>query len=158
MRAIPLILFLLSIYSCKKDSNIPYQPVQVCSDLSNNIDSINKYIHGKWNWAEDKYLDRSSSNMVYITPKTTGYIRTMNITDSTITFYKNYFIQDKYKYKVAKGSDIPYFGSGNEVYLEFRDFKTGNYYGFVPISICSEYLVFYSMGDPAIIGTYKLIK
>jgi hypothetical protein len=158
MRTVSILIFVLIIPSCKKHNDTPYQPVQVCSNLSSNIDSVNKYIHGKWYWVETKYFTPAIPHTLYTLPSTEGYINTINISDSTLKFYKDYFLKDKYKFKTDKGSNIPYFGSGDEAYLEFFDYKTGIQGSFVPITICSNYLVFYSMGDPISITTYKRIN
>lgn len=159
MRNLLSIAILSAILSCTKQANIPYHPVQVCSDISNNVDSINKYIQGRWNWLEEKRWDRISFSFEYITPKTSGYIETIKIKDSTIIFYKNYFIVAKYNFKIIKESDL-FPGASDNAFFEFLDTKTGYTTNLVPISACSQFLVFHFevVSDVAGTVTYKLIN
>jgi hypothetical protein len=67
MKAIlPLVLTLL-LLSCGKDEG-PYQPVQLSNDLTNNMDTIQKYLPGRWEWVEDR--QRTREGYLYYTPKT----------------------------------------------------------------------------------------
>ena len=139
----PVIIGLIAIFfSCHKHPDLPYQPAQVCSGISSNVDSVNKYIHGRWNYVEEKRWDRSTFSFQYITPQTKGYIENITIADSTITFYKNFIRIGTYKFKVVKESDL-FTIAGDDAFFVFLDPKTNYITNVVPISACSQFLVFH---------------
>src|SRR5258705_2751802 len=64
------VLILITIgflYGCGKEEK-PYVPIQRCPDLTRNMDSISKYIHGTWEWVEEKRYERNKNDYVYYTP------------------------------------------------------------------------------------------
>ena len=159
MRCLLIITLIVTIFSCHKHPDLPYRPVQVCTDISSNVDSVNKYIHGRWNWLEEKRWVRTTFSFEYITPQTTGYIQNIKIVDSTIILYRNYFIEDKRNFKVVKESDL-YPGGDNSAYFVFLDPKTNLVTNEVPITACSEFLIFHFevISDFSGAFTYKKIN
>lgn len=45
------IIICITFSCCKKEENEkPYVPIQLCADISSDMDTINKYIHGTGSW------------------------------------------------------------------------------------------------------------
>jgi hypothetical protein len=49
------------VCGCEKEEK-PYVPVQLCPEITNNMDTILKYIPGTWSWVEEKRFNRSDMN------------------------------------------------------------------------------------------------
>jgi hypothetical protein len=155
-----LIFLFVIITSCHKQQDEPYQPVILCSNLSSNVDTVKMYLQGKWRWVEDKHFQWGSQpGYVYNTPHTEKIIEIVKIKDSTIIFYKNYFISRKYKFRVAKEGDYLSGGNNSAVFV-FIDEMNGNITNIVPIEACSQYFIFdpSSYSDISPISTYEKIN
>ena len=137
--------FILSLISllvccCKKDEK-PYTPVQRSPELTRNMDSIQKYIHGSWIWLEEKRWDRTIGVYKYLTPETEGYSARLEMSGDTARFYKNNLPDSSYKFQVLRESDISNWPDDSLPVLVFYLFSTGERQTYVPIKICKDQLL-----------------
>lgn len=137
-----IILGLIFLFSCKKEDK-PYKPVQVCKEITNNKDSIIKYFYGNWNWLEEKRFNSFLNEVEYLTPKTEGFTLLLKLKADTASFYKNGVIDSVYAFKITEEKDFSNVPTDNIPVIAFFDLSTKSqlqYY--VPVKICSDYLLF----------------
>jgi bisphosphoglycerate-independent phosphoglycerate mutase (AlkP superfamily) len=135
-----ILCFLIIAFSqCKKDK--PYVPVKICNDLTANIDTVLMLIHGKWNWLQEKRYNRVKQQYEYLTPKTEEYTLVVEIKGDTAKYYKNGKLDEIYKFKILKESDITNISTDTHAVFAFYNFLSGLIHNYVPIKICSSYLV-----------------
>ena len=103
-----LLICTLQLFSCKKEKkpDQPYQPVERSPDLTRNMDSILKYIHGNWVWMEEKRWDQINREYQYLTPKTEGYTLKLKLAADTARFYINDLPDSVYTFKIARENEI----------------------------------------------------
>jgi hypothetical protein len=130
----------LLIISCKKDKL--YQPVQLCAELSNNADSVHKYLKGEWNWVEDRYMNPWTGEMHYQYPKIAGYRQIAKISLDTITISR--FNEPPFAgtYVIGKESDITNMPEDKACVLIMFPFSSPGNRLYYRILICKEYMVF----------------
>jgi hypothetical protein len=139
LNAIMLCLLIIAFAQCKKDK--PYVPIKACSDLTGNMDTVLMYIHGKWNWLQEKRYDRIDQEYKYLTPKTEDYTLVLEIKGDTATFFENDKYYDASRYKILKESDITNILIDTETVFAFYSLSSGLIQNYVPIKICSSFLV-----------------
>jgi hypothetical protein len=146
----------LLFITCKKDK--PYQPVQLCSEISNNADSIHKYIKGEWNWVEGRRMNRQGE-MEYITPKTQGYKETVKITSDTLIASRSGQPDLVGTYAIGKESDITNMPEDSASVLIVTQLPSTNQF-YYQVFICKEYMMFYLSyrGDVSYDVIYKKTK
>jgi hypothetical protein len=137
MKTIFLLVLTCIAFSCsKKEDNKPYVPIQLCTDISRDIDTINKYIPGTWKWAEDKLFASQTGEYVYMTPETEGYSVTLKISGDTARFYKNSLADSTYRFQILKESDITGFPEDDKSVIAYYSFATGLRRNYLRIRIC----------------------
>ena len=147
---VPLIC--LCFYCCKKE-NQPYKPLERCPDLTNNMDTISKYIDGNWIWLEEKRWDRVKGEYEYLTPQTEGYTLQLVLSGDTARFYKNNDADSVYKFKILRESDIETWQPDDTLpVIAFFGFSTGVRQSYVPIKICKDQLLMQHQFVSSIVG------
>jgi len=144
---------LLFIYGCEKEEK-PYVPVVKCQELTQNMDTINRYIHGEWEWLEEKRYDRYQNKYLYFTPNSPGwYRRSIKLSGDTIRFYKNNVLYDSvYQFKIQREFEITNFPSDSLPVLAYYSLYRGVIYYYVPIMICKDQLLMQGQFDSDING------
>jgi hypothetical protein len=144
-----LLAFTVFIISCTKDKL--YQPVQLCTELSNSEDSIRKYIKGEWNWVEDRYMNPWTGEMKYQYPKMAGYRQIAKIGFDTIIISRRNELPFAGTYVIGKESDITNMPEDRASVLIMSPFMYPGNRLYYRILICKEYMVFDMsyMGDIA---------
>ncbi|MCO6461006.1 MAG: hypothetical protein J5I59_06355 [Saprospiraceae bacterium] len=136
----PFLLFL----SCNKENVVSeYVLVRIPCTLSRNLDTAKIYIQGDWSWLEEKRYSRGLQKTVYLTPHNQGYTFGMKLSNDTAYFYKNNKLDSVYLYKVflqgdVTGTDYPEDSEPALVFYRIYDGKRNSY---VPLKICSNYLI-----------------
>lgn len=141
------IVILISVtffYGCDKDDL--YVPVKKCHDLSRNMDTINKYIHGTWKWVEDNRYNRLKNEYEYFTPKIRGYNITLILSGDTARFFKNETIDSTYQFRIQRELEITGVPTDSLPVLVYYSFYTGSRRSYVPILICKYQLIMHYGG------------
>ena len=136
-----ILIFLIIFCGCEKE-NKAYVPIERCSDLTRNMDTINKYIQGTWEWIEEKRYDRYQNGYIYFTPKTPGWTeRKMKLfLDTAIISIPN--TQDStFRFKIQWFFEITGFPSDSLPVIAYYSFYTGLRKNAIPIMICKNQLL-----------------
>lgn len=132
---ITLLLFQF-LFSCKK-----YQPPEINCGLTNEIDSIKKFLPGTWVWLHEKRWNQREGKYEYLTPKTEGYSLTLNFDANKAYYFKNNRPDSVYTYKLELLSSITNFPEDSIPILVFYTISTGKRHTFIPIQICPSFLI-----------------
>lgn len=135
-----ILIATISFYGCEEKEK-PYIPVQLCSDMTNNIDSINKYIHGTWKWVEEKRYNRITREYEYATPKDYGYNLTQIFSGDTLKFFKNTTPDSVYQFKIQRELEISNIPTDSTTVVAYYSFYTMQSRGYVAIMICKNQLL-----------------
>jgi hypothetical protein len=141
MKAFQLIFLLFAIIlfsQCHKTK--PYVPVQLCPDLTENINSVEMFIYKKWEWTESRQIDRSGTT-IYSYPKVEGYSLQLKLTSDTAIFYKNNFPDVSYKFRVCLEKEITNDSSDDKTVIVMYDLTSGSYHHYYRIQACENFLV-----------------
>jgi hypothetical protein len=140
-----LLVFVSSLIACEKpESDKPYVPVTRCSDMTRNIDTINKYIRGNWEWVESYEITRTFRG--YITPNTPGQDRRMlKIDGDSLQFIKNNKPDSIYRFRIHKYSDFSNYPDDSTIsVISYTSRYTGMGGGAIVLKICKEQLLMQS--------------
>jgi len=129
------------ICSCKKNAT-SYIPIEICTDLSENRDTIRQYLIGIWEWVEEKRINQITGETDYLTPKTQGYTWKLGLTaDSLATFFVNNFPDSTFRFRILQEYEITNYPQDTIPVLAFYSVYSGARKQYVPIEICESYLV-----------------
>jgi hypothetical protein len=137
-------IILLLVYGCKKEDR-PYVRVKRCPDLTRDIDKINQYIIGKWEWIEEEYYDRRSNSFVYYTPNSLGRNKkTLYFFDNKvqITGYGAY--DGTYKFRIHRLLEFTNYPTDSLPVLVYYYMNTGQRMSPIPIMLCRDQMLFQS--------------
>lgn len=138
MKTILPLLFILFLFSCKKEER-PYQPVQLSRDLSSNMDTIQKYLPGKWVWIEERQLTRMG--YIFSTPKTQKSFEFLSLSGDTIIYFRTVGKSLVERYKIVPEKEITLWPEDEHPILATYDFVTGDLASYYRIKICKDQLV-----------------
>lgn len=145
MKYLLLTAILFSLVCCKKQpkKEIDYIPFVIPCNLSNNLDTVKQLFNGTWEFVQEKRVDRIQGGFIYLTPKSQGYVTTLKLFSDTLVNLKNNTLESKYYYKILKQADITGTNNpdDNEPVLVQYNIQTGLRINYVPIKICSNYLI-----------------
>jgi hypothetical protein len=136
-----ILLMIVTLFSCRKNIEKPYVPIVLCSDLTDNKDTIDKYIYGTWEWVEQKLFATQTNEYVYQTPKTEGYTFVLNFSGDTAKFYKNNLLTTLYRFQIQKEKEITNWPDDNKTVMVYYDFATGQRQNYFRIETCKNYFV-----------------
>jgi hypothetical protein len=152
------LLSLLLFFSCNKDDPKPYEPVKRCSDRTRNIDTINLYIRGYWEWVEEYRVTRFNE-VEYITPASPGEKEIdLVLSGDTAIFYVNNQIDSVYQFKIQEETEITNFPTDTLPVLVYYSFATGLRKSYVPIMICRNQLLMQHQYVNSIVGERLWIR
>jgi|SRR5215203_4530169 len=134
---LPLLLVIL-LLSCKKDS-VPYQPVRLSNELSNNVDTITKYLPGRWEWVEDRL--KTSDGYQYYTPKTQGYKDYLILSNDTIAFRRNGEPDIIRTFKIVPEREVTNWHEDTDLVLVTYNLNNGSYASYYQVYICNNQLL-----------------
>jgi hypothetical protein len=149
-------LFLLLLISgllcrCKKEAQL-YKPVERSPDLTRNMDTILKYIHGDWVWLEEKRWDQINGRYIYLTPKTEGYTSKLKLVGDTAKFYKSDLPDSVYTFKIARENEVT-------IWYPEDTLPVIAYYGFdgklrhyIPVKISKDQFLMQSQYVSSVVG------
>jgi hypothetical protein len=133
------VIVLLLAYGCEKEEK-PYVPVVRCPNLTRDIDTINKYIRGDWEFLEE--LRCSWDGCQYLTPKSSGmYHITLKLSNDTARFFKNNMPDSVYNFKIQREFEISNYPPDSLPVIVYYSFYTGIRRTYVPIMICKNQLL-----------------
>lgn len=139
------------LVQCKKDK--PYTPIKICDDLTANMDTVLMLLPGKWEWLQEKRFDRLSQEYKYLTPTTEGRTIVLKVKGDILTWYENGKYSEACRFKILKESEITNFPTDTDIVLAFYSLTSGNIQNYVPIKICSNYLLLYFEATTSVSGT-----
>jgi hypothetical protein len=143
MKYLPLLILncVISFYGCDKEEK-PYVPIQRCPDFTRNMDTINKYIHGTWDWKEEMRYDRNQNGFIYFTPKTPGWTtRIMRLFADTAVISIPNTPDSVFRFKIQWQFEITGFPTDSLPMLAYYSFYTGIRKNAIPIMICKNQLL-----------------
>jgi hypothetical protein len=144
-----IVLFFAS--GCEREKK-PYVPVQRCPDLTRNMDTISKYIHGTWEWLEEMRIDRYSG-IQYFTPNTPGwYSLTVKLSNDTAKFFVNNFPDSVFQFRIQKWMEITNYPTDSIPVIAYYSFYTGVRRNAIPIMICKDQLLMQNQLVSSIFG------
>ncbi len=149
---ITLLLFQL-LFSCKK-----YQPPEITCSLTNEIDSIKKFLPGTWIWLHEKRFNQREGKYEYLTPKTEGYSLTLKFDANKAYYYKNNRPDSVYNYKIELLSSITGFPEDSLPILVFYTISNATRYSFVPVKTCPSFLLMQYEIVASVTGNYTWRK
>ncbi len=136
----PLLLICTLLCCCKKEDQ-PYRPIQLCTGITRNIDSINEYIHGTWEWREKKIFSRELGGYYYLTPQTQGYSISLKLSNDTAKFYVNNQPDSVYRFLILREKDLTTMPEDSLPIIVYYSFYTGLIQSYFRVRICSTFLV-----------------
>jgi hypothetical protein len=109
--------------------------------------------------AAGERFDQVERDYKYLTPKTEGHTLILEIKGDTATFYENGKFYDASKFKILKESDITNISTDTDTVLAFYSLSSGVIQSYVPIEICSSYLILQFQFTTSVTGeqTWKRI-
>lgn len=140
---------------CKKSDNVEeYQPLLIPCSLSKDLDTARLYIQGTWHWLEEKRVDRVQQKFVYLTPQNQGYTLAMRFSKDTVRFFKNDQPDSVYTYTVTRQTEITgtSFPEDNDPVLVFYNLHNGLRSSYVPLKICTDYLLLQHQYVSSVVG------
>ena len=141
---------ILFIYGCEKEEK-PYVPVVRCTSLTRDIDTINTFIHGTWEFLEE--LRCSWDGCQYLTPKSPGMNRiTLKLSNDTARFFKNSMPDSVYKFRIQREFEISNYPPDSLPVIVYYSFYTGLRRTYVPIMICENQLLMQHQFVSSIVG------
>ena len=146
------LLVVCLVYSCKKEEETkPYEPIQRNPDLSRNIDSINKYIQGTWEWKEE--LRVSWDGIRYLTPQTPGMHHDyLKLSNDTARFFRDNKYDSVYKFRIQRELEITNYPTDSMWVIVYYSFYTGLRRSYVPILISKNQLLMQHQFVSSIVG------
>ncbi len=137
-----LIVITISFIACKKEKQDgPYVPIVRCTDLSRNMDTINHYIKGNWEWAEEYRVTRLRG-AEYITPNTPGFDRiSLKFSGDTARFFVNGLPDSVYRFRIQRMLEITNYPTDSLPVLVYYSFYTSLRKSHVPVMICKNQLL-----------------
>lgn len=155
MQKIILFIFILFVLFCackKEKQDGPYVPVVRCADLTRNIDTINHFIKGNWDWAEEYRVTRLNGGE-YITPSSPGSYHTLlKLSGDTARFFKNGQPDSVYRFRIQRESEISNYPPDSLPVLVYYSFYTGLRRTYVPVMICKDQLIMQHQYVSSIVG------
>jgi hypothetical protein len=155
------VLILISIiffYGCEKKEE-PYVPIQRCPDLTRNMDTLNKYIHGTWDWREEMRYDRSQNGYLYLTPNTPGRSeRTMRLFADTAVISIPNIADSVFRFRIQRQFEITGFPTDSLPMLVYYSFYTGIRQNAIPIKICKNQLLLQHQFISSIYGEFLWVR
>lgn len=130
-----ILIFLFS--TCKKEDlnyNIP------CNKPTNDIAISKKLIVGKWTWVSELYWGRLTGQYILKTPQTEGYTRQLTVSNSTLVYFKNNILAEKYRYDLVDEKSVTNYPSDSTNVLVFKDYSTGLRTNYVHYLVCNDTL------------------
>ena len=153
-----IIFFVLVFCACKKEDK-PYVPVQRCLNFSRNIDTINRYINGTWEWLEEKRYDRDKQEYVYYTPNSPGwYYLTLKLSGDTAKFFVNNLPDSIYQFRIQRLYEITNYPPDSLPVIAYYSFFTGIRRNAIPVMICKDQLLMYDQMSSDIGGEHLWIR
>ena len=148
-----LLLILLATFiftSCKKpEIDKPYVPVTRCADMTENMDTINLFIRGNWEWVESYSITRTFQG--YVTPNTPGKNHhSLKLHGDTLQFFENIIPDSIYAFRIQRLSDFTNYPDDSLPVITYRSRYTGMGGGIIPIKICKDQLLIHSEGVSSI--------
>jgi hypothetical protein len=137
-----LILFSLFILcSCNKPkTDEPYVPVARCPDMTRNMDTINLFIHGDWEWVESYKITREFQG--YVTPNTQGENRrNLKLRGDSLQFFINNSPDSIYRFHIRLLSDLTGYPDDSLPIIDYVSRYTGMGGGIIPLKICKNQLL-----------------
>jgi len=143
--------------ACKKEDK-PYIPIERCSDFTNNIDSINKYIYGTWERMEEVRRERSTG-ITYYYPGTSGWRNFVyKFSSDTVTMYNNGVKDSVYRFKIQRELEITNFPLDTSAVVVYYSFYTGLRRKYIPITICKTRLIFLNNLSSDVVGDWLCLR
>ena len=159
MKNLSLLILICIIFlpACKKEVK-PYTPIERCADLTNNLDSINKYIQGTWERMEEVRLERLTG-LLYSHPNTPGWRNYIyKFSGDTVTMYNNGIQDSVYRFKIQRELEITNFPMDSSVVMVYYSFFTGLRRRYIPIVICKTQLIFLNNLSSDVVGDWLCLR
>jgi hypothetical protein len=129
----------LLLAGCEKEEK-PYVPVVRCSNFTRNIDTINMYINGTWEFLEELRCGRNGCE--YLTPESPRmYKISLKLSGDTARFYVNNQPDSIYQYRIQWLYEFTNYPGDTLPVLVYYSFYTGLRKSQVPIMICSNQIL-----------------
>lgn len=133
------ITILLILSSCGKE-NRPYIPITRCQNLTRNMDTISKYIHGTWKWQEEKRFNRHTGQFDYYPSKIWRSL-SLRLSGDTAIYFENEIQDSLYQFRLQREFEITNQAQDSLPVLVFYSFTTGTRRTYVPILLCKDQLI-----------------
>lgn len=108
--------------------------------MTRNMDTINMYIQGNWEWVEEYRVTRTFAG--YVTPNTPGENHlTLKLKGDSLQFFINNNPDSIYRYRIQLLSDLTNYPDDSLPIINYFSFNTGMGGGRIPIMICKNQLL-----------------
>jgi hypothetical protein len=153
-----LLLFISFFASCKKSKiDKPYVPITRCADMTRNVDTINMFIQGNWEWVEEYRVTRAGEE--YITPDSPGAFHLhLKLYGDTAKFFLNNILDSIYRFRVQRLSDFTNYPNDSLPVIVYYSFYTALRVSQVPIMICKNQLLMQHQYVNSFVGERLWIK
>ncbi len=147
------LLNLFALSACKKENvKGPYVPIARCVDLTSNMDTINLYIQGSWEWVEEYRVTRYNGEE-YITPNSpNSYHLNLKLFGDTARFFVNNRPDSVYRFRIQRELEITNYPTDSLPVLVYYSFFTGQRKSYVPLVICINQLLMQHQYVSSIVG------
>ena len=144
--------------ACDKDkTDKPYVPIIRCPDMTRNMDTINNYIRGNWEWVEEYRVTRTFQG--WVTPNTPGENHlSLKLYGDTLQFFTNNRPDSFYNFRIRLLSDLTNYPDDSLPIIYYTRFYTGMGGGVIPIKICKNQLLMQHQYVSSIIGERLWIR
>lgn len=141
----PLILVVLSLFTlcaCKKEKvKRPYVPIVRCADMTKNIDTINMFIQGNWEWVEEYRVTRYNGEEYFTPSSPNSYHLNLKLSGDTARFFVNSTPDSIYRFRIQRELEITNYPTDSLPVIVYYSFYTGQRMSYVPIMICKNQLL-----------------
>jgi len=116
-----------------------------------NIDTINLYIRGDWEWLEEFRI--SWDGIHYFTPDSPGFYHiSLILSGDTARFFRNNIVDSVYQFRIQRQFEITNYPLDSLPVIAFYSFFSGKRMSYVPIMICKNQLLMMHQYVSSIVG------
>lgn len=155
-----LFIFVLFIFgSCNKSKiGKPYTPITRCFDITRNLDTINLYIMGNWEWVEEYRVSRYNGEEYFTPNSPNSYHLDLKLSGDTANFFINNKPDSVYRFRIQREFEITNYPTDSMPIIVFYSFFTSQRRSYVPIMICKTQLLMQHQYVSSIVGERLWIR
>lgn len=152
-----ILICIVFLSACKKETK-PYTPLDRCSDFTNSIDSISKYIQGTWERMEEIRYERQTG-LTYFHPDISGWRKFIyKYSGDTLRAFNNGLADSVYRFKIQRESDVTLYPTDTLPVIVNYSFYTGIRASYFRVQICKNQLLMLFNYRSDVVGDWLCLR